>query len=365
MTNTLLSALNSIRSAAGMHFDIATIQKIGEQVKTLVRANGVDDNRLVSNVVTVCDNLRVKCPRGVELITKGFIPPLEMGLRRRLIVEGFLWELHALDSWLHDTSKAAMESLSRLLTERLTFSSEDGHDIHYSDFMGVVYDMQLLGNLPKENSQPTAGGFNEDIRARVTASVTGACLRYAGRTCESAVAGVVDICLSLRVTSPGLVEKIANALLRGDLDESIKHRAIVEAVIDQNSVNPDTDLPINRNQVFELAQIAARHLDPRLAVSYDHVMQVIKETLATCTSPESAVREPRKQVQMLVLEENFYLSTRVDDHFVVSREYGIHPKSQMPMQGTWVMRNYHTGEFIDSDRYINDLAERNNFNIHF
>lgn len=49
------------------------------------------------------------------------------------------------------------------------------------------------------------------------------------------------------------------------------------------------------------------------------------------------------------------------ESLVVTREYGIHPKSGQPMKGMWVMRNWNTGEFIDSDCYINDLAARHNF----
>lgn len=69
------------------------------------------------------------------------------------------------------------------------------------------------------------------------------------------------------------------------------------------------------------------------------------------------------KLQMLELEENFYRSIRCDDEIVVAREYGVHPVSGMPMQGTWVLRNFHTGEFLDSDKYLNDLTERNNLKI--
>ena len=52
-----------------------------------------------------------------------------------------------------------------------------------------------------------------------------------------------------------------------------------------------------------------------------------------------------------------------DGSLIISREYGIHPDSKMPMAGMWVLRNRITGEFIDSDIYSSDLAERNNINI--
>lgn len=56
-----------------------------------------------------------------------------------------------------------------------------------------------------------------------------------------------------------------------------------------------------------------------------------------------------------------YFST--DGKFVISREYGPHPVSNMPMQGNWVLRNRTTGEFIDSDIYSNDIAERNDIRL--
>lgn len=52
-----------------------------------------------------------------------------------------------------------------------------------------------------------------------------------------------------------------------------------------------------------------------------------------------------------------------DGKFVISREYGIHPESNMPMQGNWVLRNRATGEFVDSDIYSNDIAERNDIQL--
>ncbi|AFO71074.1 hypothetical protein FDI90_gp267 [Pseudomonas phage PA7] len=41
------------------------------------------------------------------------------------------------------------------------------------------------------------------------------------------------------------------------------------------------------------------------------------------------------------------------------REYGINPNSGIPLRGNWVLRNMLTGEFIDNDKYLNDIVERN------
>ncbi|ABY63005.1 hypothetical protein ST201phi2-1p175 [Pseudomonas phage 201phi2-1] len=85
---------------------------------------------------------------------------------------------------------------------------------------------------------------------------------------------------------------------------------------------------------------------------------VIKATM----DPKPKV-DTKPKVAMLELNEHFYRTVCNDDELVISREYGIHPVSEMPMQGAWVLRNYHTGEFIDSDRYWNDLTERHNLEV--
>lgn len=60
-------------------------------------------------------------------------------------------------------------------------------------------------------------------------------------------------------------------------------------------------------------------------------------------------------------KQMLYFLKKDKTSYVVTREYGIHPKSELPMKGMWVIRNWDTGEFIDSDCYINDLSERHNF----
>lgn len=49
----------------------------------------------------------------------------------------------------------------------------------------------------------------------------------------------------------------------------------------------------------------------------------------------------------------------MDDLFMINREYGISEVGN-PYQGAWVCRKFHTGEYVDHDRYRNDLFERLN-----
>ncbi|AEH03544.1 hypothetical protein AVT69_gp119 [Pseudomonas phage PhiPA3] len=45
---------------------------------------------------------------------------------------------------------------------------------------------------------------------------------------------------------------------------------------------------------------------------------------------------------------------------VMCREYGLSPNGN-PLNGVWVIRNRKTGQYIDHDRYSNDLKERHDF----
>lgn len=50
-----------------------------------------------------------------------------------------------------------------------------------------------------------------------------------------------------------------------------------------------------------------------------------------------------------------------NDKQVIAREYGKTPNGNA-LNGAWVLRS-ETGEWIDHDRYINDLAERNEIDL--
>lgn len=68
---------------------------------------------------------------------------------------------------------------------------------------------------------------------------------------------------------------------------------------------------------------------------------------------EPKLTNPRK------VELEGYHFEREDDFHVITREYGVSPQGNA-LQGAWVCRNYHTGEYIDHDRYRVDLFERLN-----
>lgn len=50
-----------------------------------------------------------------------------------------------------------------------------------------------------------------------------------------------------------------------------------------------------------------------------------------------------------------------DGVMVIAREYGETPNGN-PLNGRWVLRR--NGEFVDFDKYRNDLAEHNNLELH-
>lgn len=55
--------------------------------------------------------------------------------------------------------------------------------------------------------------------------------------------------------------------------------------------------------------------------------------------------------------------TYTSDGWLMRREYGNTPNGN-PVDGRWVLRN-ERGEWVDFDKYRNDLAERNNIVLAF
>lgn len=72
--------------------------------------------------------------------------------------------------------------------------------------------------------------------------------------------------------------------------------------------------------------------------------------------------EKPKRVDAIAVKLSGYRFERDDVFYVISREYGVSPNGN-PLQGAWVCRNYHTGDYIDHDRKRNDLAERLNIKL--
>lgn len=67
----------------------------------------------------------------------------------------------------------------------------------------------------------------------------------------------------------------------------------------------------------------------------------------------TALQEPVKAFEV----DDHYRYTRNDVQFVIAREYGQSPEGN-PLMGSWVIRNFFTGDYIDHDRHRTDLAER-------
>lgn len=53
-----------------------------------------------------------------------------------------------------------------------------------------------------------------------------------------------------------------------------------------------------------------------------------------------------------------------DDGGVIQRVSGLYTENQNNVHGRWVLLSPGDGALIDMDRYINDLAERNNIELH-
>lgn len=78
----------------------------------------------------------------------------------------------------------------------------------------------------------------------------------------------------------------------------------------------------------------------------------------TNTTQANTVETPKFKVTEI---ENSYFRVEAGDKlYVVAREFGVHPESEMPFGGRWVMRDFFTGDYIDSDQYRIDLFERQN-----
>lgn len=54
--------------------------------------------------------------------------------------------------------------------------------------------------------------------------------------------------------------------------------------------------------------------------------------------------------------DDYYLTD--DSKIIIAREYGLSPNGN-PYRGSWVMRDYRTGNYIDHDYNRNNLFERN------
>lgn len=92
----------------------------------------------------------------------------------------------------------------------------------------------------------------------------------------------------------------------------------------------------------------------------DHADSALLEDLADSALMLAGIEPTQpERVSSRKVELEGYHFEREDDFHVITREYGLSPTGN-PLQGAWVCRNYHTGAYIDHDRYRNDLFERLN-----
>jgi len=196
--------------------------------------------------------------------------------------------------------------------------------------------------------------IEERIRKQVKTLLEDSAVPQADKVLDHMVKAILDS----GITTPRGVELATKSFFTTDLRANVYH---IEAVLWELVSD---GLPLDYNGLTEPAAIA-RQLGNLKQFQFSDGVSVttIRPLVIKATQEPEPEVEAKPKVAMLELNENFYRTVRNDDELVISREYGIHPVSGMPMQGVWVLRNYHTGEFIDSDRYWNDLTERHNLEV--
>ncbi len=217
--------------------------------------------------------------------------------------------------------------------------------------------------------RPSESKFTQDVVIKIGNQVknllSDSALDFTGHD----ITLIVNKILDLGVTNSRGVELITQSYFATGLSDIESIGKLVESVLWELTLTNDfTDGLV---AVKETTDVLVKLIGnvPLSSVDRAVVMRALAQYsppkdgsgVETTTSPVPAVVTPK--TVMRELEENFYRSMRRDDELVMSREYGVHPTSGMALQGKWVLRNYHTGEFMDSDKYMIDLAERNNIKI--
>lgn len=210
-----------------------------------------------------------------------------------------------------------------------------------------------------------AGVFDQQTVIRIGRQIDEIYRDVGGGVPPQLIHGAVQYCVSVKVQCHRGVELIAKALASARMGMREKYVQIVEGILWELTLHKHRPVKDDKDYIQRMAVMVGCDIygvTPNVPPTYDQVLATLDKYIAGESAP-MVNEKPIEKVRLLELEENFYRSVRRDDEIVISREYGIHPTSEMPMQGAWVMRNYHTGEFIDSDKYINDLTERNNLTV--
>lgn len=211
---------------------------------------------------------------------------------------------------------------------------------------------QVFGCRP-----PSASKFDQATVIRMGNQISSLLVDSALPASVETVHTLIQKCVALGVSTPRGVQLVMQANCGTDYTNTERVELLAEAV--SWEMASELKLSVTKEEVTARAKCIAN------AIGDVTVDDVILDMILNPGNVGKAQVQPElpSKIGILELEENYYRSVRNDEEFIISREYGIHPKSGEPMYGQWVLRNFRTGEFIDSDRYLNDITERNHFNI--
>lgn len=233
-------------------------------------------------------------------------------------------------------------------------------------------------------TKPSESKYTPDVVTRIGNQITTLLKDSALGYNPSTVSFIIHQVVKLDVTCSRGVELVTKAVVGNFKSIEVRYMLIQAVLLEMCSEHKSEFL--KHGDIMSAATKIEAHLhyvkttdltgnviETACSVIFGRGESISKDTNFTYTQPQDvsyvgtpAPDDDKKQpskIEMLKLEEDFYRSVHSDDEFILTREYGVHPISKMPMQGTWVLRNYRTGEFIDSDRYRLDLVERNNLKI--
>lgn len=232
--------------------------------------------------------------------------------------------------------------------------------ISFQQLFGVRPDAaQVIGARP-----PSVSKYDQTTVIRMGNQIATIMVDAAIPFSTEGVHRLVLRCIEFGVSTPRGVECMVKAAHGECFSNRERIGFIAEAIVWEYV--SERSLTVSKEDVLLQAQLVANCVGD---VPYDDVtLDLIQRTQLVAVVKKSSTDQPTckpkpELINLLELEENHYRSVRNDNEFVISREFGIHPTSGEPMYGQWVLRNYHTGEFIDSDRYLNDITERNHFHI--
>lgn len=218
---------------------------------------------------------------------------------------------------------------------------------------------QVFGGRPPSHSK-----YDQTTVIRMGNQIAAILVNAAIPCSTEAVHRLILRCIDFGVSTSRGVECMVRAMHGDSFSNKERIGFIAEAIVWEYVI--ERSLTVSKEDVLLQARLVADCIGD---VPYDDVtLELIQRTQLVAvvkkpTNDQPTCKTKLETINLLELEENHYRSVRNDDEFVICREYGIHPNSGEPMHGQWVLRNFRTGEFIDSDRYLANITERNDFNI--